>query len=398
MARILAVTWDGGGNVPPLLALAREAARRGHAVRVLGHPAQRETIEAAGLSFVPFQHARPWSPRTPRSGLRFAVAYLGLFTDPGPGQDVRDELAAGVDLVLVDAMMLSALRAALSAGRPTVALAHTFYRYLAARWARGPIGWAAATRGLRPRRLWGAADRVLVASDRTLDAPSDPPPTVRHTGLIEAPAQRGDRVGGDATVLVSLSTIDYPGQTATLQAVLVALADLPVRVVVTTGPAVDPAALRTASRVEVMPYVPHEQLMPRASLLIGHGGHSTTLRALAHDLPVLLLPLHPQLDQPMIAAAVAAAGAGRVLPPTAPPESIRQAAQELLAEGPHRIAAAAIGERLRAQGGLAAAVDELDAVLAERLGARRREAPRLAGEAAGVPERETPPHGSPATG
>jgi UDP:flavonoid glycosyltransferase YjiC (YdhE family) len=134
---------------------------------------------------------------------------------------------------------------------------------------------------------------------------------------------------------------------------------------VTTGPAIDPSALRGGSHVEVIPYVPHEQLMPRASLLIGHGGHSTTLRALAHDLPVLVLPLHPQLDQPMIGAAVAAAGAGQVLPPTASPESIRQAAQQLLAEGPHRAAAATIGARLRAHQGLAAAADELDAVLTE---------------------------------
>ena len=49
MARILVVTWDGGGNVPPMLGIARELQRRGHQVRVLGHPQQREVVAATGL-------------------------------------------------------------------------------------------------------------------------------------------------------------------------------------------------------------------------------------------------------------------------------------------------------------------------------------------------------------
>jgi len=30
MAEILFVTWDGGGNVPPAVGIARELVRRGH--------------------------------------------------------------------------------------------------------------------------------------------------------------------------------------------------------------------------------------------------------------------------------------------------------------------------------------------------------------------------------
>jgi aromatic-L-amino-acid decarboxylase len=44
MARILVVTWDGGGNVPPMLGVASELLRRGHQVRVLGNPQQREAV------------------------------------------------------------------------------------------------------------------------------------------------------------------------------------------------------------------------------------------------------------------------------------------------------------------------------------------------------------------
>ena len=48
MARILAVTWDGGGNVPPMLGIAGELQRRGHQIRVLGHPRQVAMVASAG--------------------------------------------------------------------------------------------------------------------------------------------------------------------------------------------------------------------------------------------------------------------------------------------------------------------------------------------------------------
>jgi hypothetical protein len=81
------------------------------------------------------------------------------------GKDVRDELVREpVDLALVDSMSLAAIRAAERAGVPTAVLMHTFHRYHTHEWSRGPIGVVAAMRGMRPGRLWNAADRVLVAT------------------------------------------------------------------------------------------------------------------------------------------------------------------------------------------------------------------------------------------
>jgi hypothetical protein len=83
---ILVVTWDGGGNVPPMLGIVGELRSRGHRVRVLGHPQQRDTATAAGLEFLAYRHARPWSPLGAATGLRFLLRFLFLvFTDPGPG-------------------------------------------------------------------------------------------------------------------------------------------------------------------------------------------------------------------------------------------------------------------------------------------------------------------------
>ena len=370
MARILAVTWDGGGNVPPMLGIASELQRRGHKIRVLGHTQQRDVVASAGLKFVNYRHARPWSPNVAATGARFLLRFLFLaFTDPGPGKDVRDELAREpVDLALVDSMSLAGLRAAERAGVPT---AVTLHRYHTHAWSRGPIGMVAAVCGLRPSRLWNAADRVLVATDSGLDpaAGRQLPANVRYTGVVQAPIQPGTP-GEKPLVLVSLSTIFFEGQEGTLQAILDGLEGLSIRGVVTTG-AVVPGALRAPANVEVHRYLPHDEIMPSASLVVGHGGHSTTMRALAHGIPLLILPMHRILDQRMIGRAVAAAGAGRVLPKTASAEEIRSAVRSLLQDSSYRRAAGATGARLRSCNGASAAADELEGLLkAQKVSAR----------------------------
>jgi UDP:flavonoid glycosyltransferase YjiC (YdhE family) len=59
MTGILFVTWDGGGNVPPALEIAREVTARGASARFLGHESQRIAIESAGFPFEAYRQARP---------------------------------------------------------------------------------------------------------------------------------------------------------------------------------------------------------------------------------------------------------------------------------------------------------------------------------------------------
>ena len=103
--------------------------------------------------------------------------------------------------------------------------------------------------------------------------------------------------------------------------------------------------------------------MPAVSLVIGHGGHATTVRALAHDLPLVVLPMHPMLGQKMIGDSVAARGAGVVLSPRSPAAQIAAAASTLPGPGPHTGAAASIGAALRAEDGAARAADRLTTLL-----------------------------------
>jgi UDP:flavonoid glycosyltransferase YjiC (YdhE family) len=153
----------------------------------------------------------------------------------------------------------------------------------------------------------------------------------------------------------------------TLQSVVDGCGGLPARVVVTTGPRVDPASLRVPSGVEVHRYVPHAELMPRASVVVGHGGHGTTMQALAHDLPVLVLPMDPKTDQPLVGRSLERAGAGRVLPRSADAAAIGEAVRALLFDGPHRAAAARLGAQVRSAAGASGAADAVEAALPEQL-------------------------------
>lgn len=367
MADILFVTWDGGGNVPPALGLAAELVRRGHAVRFLGHAQQRRSIEGAGFGFAAYAHARAWSSTEPAAGLQGAARVFAMFTDDGPGTDLLEELARRpADLVVLDCMSLGALRAAERADLRRVVLVHTYFRFLSHRWSRGPIGLLARAKGQDPQRLWSSADLVLVACDRELDPAEDQdlPASLHHIGVVQPAPALSDVRGAGPDVLVSLSTTFFPGQDKALQTILDALAPLPVRALVTTGEAVDPTRLRPPRNVEVHRLRPHDEVMPNVRLVIGHGGHSTTMRALSHDLPLLIMPMHPMLDQKMIGQSVQEHGAGCLLPKKATAGQIREAVQRLLAPGEHTAAAATIGSRLRANSGAVAGADRLAPLLA----------------------------------
>jgi MGT family glycosyltransferase len=112
-------------------------------------------------------------------------------------------------------------------------------------------------------------------------------------------------------VYVSFGTVAaaqglFPGLYA---AVLEALTALPVRILVTTGEAADPAALGPLPpAVHVERFVPQQQVLGAASVVLTHGGSGSVLGALAAGLPLVLLPLFA--DQPRNAARVAGLGAG----------------------------------------------------------------------------------------
>jgi UDP:flavonoid glycosyltransferase YjiC (YdhE family) len=362
MSNLLFVTWDGGGNVPPALGIAVELQQRGHRVRVMGHPAQHAHVTGTGLDFRAFHTARPFTAvdhNTP-------IDYVGVFGDRAMGRDVVEEMRhEPAELVVIDCILFGAMQAVAADGVPYVVLEHMYDAYLVRRWLRGPMGIGMAIKRIPTRRLLNAAAARMVACTEELDpAASGPRPGNLHytgpvvTGVPAAPAE--------PTVLVSLSTVNFPGQARAMQNILDALGTLDVRGIATVAPAIGTETLTAPANVELRGFVPHAELLPTVSMVIGHGGHATTMVALAHDLPVLVMPMHPMLDQKMVGQSLVNAGAGRLVSKTSKPAVIAAAVGELMAEGPHRAAAARLGAAIRTTPGARAGAE-----LVERLARTR---------------------------
>ena len=94
------------------------------------------------------------------------------------------------------------------------------------------------------------------------------------------------------------------------RAAIAAVADLPVRALVTLGEAGDPDILGSLpANVHVERYWPQHAILPHTAAMVGHGGFGTTMAGLARAVPMVVVPLFA-LDQHYNARAVARAGAG----------------------------------------------------------------------------------------
>jgi UDP:flavonoid glycosyltransferase YjiC (YdhE family) len=418
MSRFLFVMIEGGGNVPPQLAVAGRLARRGHDVRVLGDAALAADVERAGCGFVPFRHAphqnmrnrerdrvRDWEGRTPMQ--RFARIGEHLFFGPLPlyARDTAEQLEAfAPDAVAVDYLVLGALPAVERSGLPYAVLMHNPFQL--------PVGGAVPVGlGLRPRAglLWRARDRLLwrllirmfdraglaglnaqrrafglqplahfyeqwlcatrllVQTSPTFDFPLRLPPNVVHVGPelddpAWAQAWTSPWAPGDTRplVLVSLGSTfqDQRGPTARL---IEAASTLPVRALVTTGGQFSAAELPSAPNVVTVASAPHAAVLPQASVLACHGGHGSVVKALAHGVPVLSVPLgRDQLDN---AARAQVLGAGLTARPGASPARLRRKLQRLLSDGRFKAAAERFAATLRAERREDRAVFELEGLL-----------------------------------
>jgi MGT family glycosyltransferase len=407
--RFLFATWDGGGNVPPTLALARRLLGRGHSVRVLGPPSLRLRFEGAGCVFDAYERVPNGIPSAAgKSGMgrvRAALLVMELARAApalGFAEDVLGKLErVPVDAFVVDFMLAGAVAAAERAGLPTAALMHTVY-CLPSR-GRPPFalgfkardGWNgrvrdAAVLGLRgganrgaladlneARRQIGLAPvgsasdqlahvaRVLVLTSAAFDPPPAAlPPNVRYVGpqLDDLSRERPDLswpgCNREPLVVVSFSTRFAAARVG--QRVLDALTTLPIRGLLTLGPALAPEDLRIPANVLVRGFVPHRAVLPRAQLVITHAGLGTVMAALVHGVPLVCIPL--KNDQFENAARVVAAEAGRSLNRKVTRRSLQRAILQVLAEPRFRNGARRLATAIAAEG--ASAVDELEALAA----------------------------------
>jgi UDP:flavonoid glycosyltransferase YjiC (YdhE family) len=140
--------------------------------------------------------------------------------------------------------------------------------------------------------------------------------------------------------------------------VLEALAPLPVRVLLTLGRDADPAALGALPpNCHLETWLPQQDVLPHAAVVVSHGGYGTTLGTLAHGVPLVLLPLFAG-DQWRTARRVAELGAGvlledgerRVFDPPGPQvlAALPAAIDDVLADQRFRVTARRLGDEMAA--------------------------------------------------
>jgi UDP:flavonoid glycosyltransferase YjiC (YdhE family) len=369
---VLAATVDAGGNTPPMRTVLRELVDRGHEVRALAHRTQQADLALAGVVVRPWTSPREWDPRPARPDARSLLAWLWLAADPGYARDLRAAaLLEQPDVVIVDCMIPGALRGARSAGSAIAVLAHAFSDYWYEQWAgHGPMALWQRVSGCTPLRSRNLPDLLVLTTSPDLDNAERLRRAVGGAVVQVGPAlpqittttTAAERARGP--LLVSLSTLGYPGQREALQRVLDAVTALDVPVIATVANEADREGLRVPPGVTVHGFVPHREVFPGARAVVGHGGHGTTMLALAHDLPVLVLAMSRYADQPLVAQAVERAGCGLAVRRDASVDTIRAAARLLLADGFGR-RATEVGRRLRQTDAGAEAADSLES-LAER--------------------------------
>jgi UDP:flavonoid glycosyltransferase YjiC (YdhE family) len=354
--RILFVAVDGGGNIPPQLAIARALKNRDVRVSFLGHEGVREQVQAAGFAFEPFSAGHHFDPTVRRSLLAMMADFAKTSMDRQLGRCAVDVAKRqGVSAIVVDVILTAGISEVLSANIPTVVCVHCFYRGMQDL-AASPIGWLLRLRGISPRGAERSDALHIVTARADLDPVRGAPP-VHHTGVAWQGVPKAAIAQPTPRILVSLSTCAFAGQRRMLRDILEAIGPLPVQATVTVGPGIDASGLRVPDNASLYAWLDHDDVLSTASLVVGHGGHSTTMRALSFGVPVIVMPANTLIDQRRVGAAVRDVGAGLLLRKHAGPKRIRAAIETVLLDPLYRESAARLGEQIRESDGAERAAD-----------------------------------------
>jgi UDP:flavonoid glycosyltransferase YjiC (YdhE family) len=363
------------GHLHPLVPLARAATAAGHEVAFA--TAEPALSDARGQGFAAFSSGQGIEAREafveslpdlralPLEEHR-AVFFTQLFVGIELAPRLRD-LSAIVerwtpDVIVHEVAEPAAPIAATAAGLPyvTSGFGPLLSPTIAAQVGRAAAPhWRAA--GLAPHPRGGLYERLYF----------DPcPPALQLAAIRDVPAVPvrvtplpAARSAGahPPTVYVTFGTL-WNRDLNAFRVVLDALSAHPVDVVVTLGVDGDPAALGAQpDNVHVHRFIAQAELLPRCDAVIAHGGAGTMLGALAHGLPLLLLP--QGADQYYNAERVAAAGAGLSLTPAhATSSTIARAIDTLLGDTQLRAGAQRVAAELAAMPGPDSAVAHLQAL------------------------------------
>lgn len=396
--RIFFYNVPTSGHVNPTLPLVAELLQRGHEVIYYLTPGYRRRVEATGATFRAYdgladdyfdEVSRRFNP------MRLAAQLLQSSREMLPHllDELRDERP---HLVLHDSMCPWGRLAAHEAGITAVTSMTLLDLPPSYLWKSGqlPVVLKLFGRNLRwlvryqvqARQLKKRFNVAFPPFPKVLNWPGDT--NICYTSRQMMPG--GDRYGSDYVfvgppigprpdapdfpfeqldpalplVYISLGTV-FNDNPRFFQACLQAFTGGQQQVVISLGRQMAPDSLGPLPpHVIARPYVPQLDILQRAALFITHAGANSVHEGLYHGVPLLLVP--QQVEQAMIATRVAELGPGLVLNGDLTPGLLRSQATRLLNDASYRRRAQALGDGLRAAGGVQRAAD---AVLVAATGA-----------------------------
>ena len=403
MSRILAYTSPALGHLFPMTPLLLELRSRGHHVHVRTLGSQVELMRSLGLEAsatdprIETIENVDWHAGNARAALASVVSTFvarGEYDAPDLEQAIADQQP---DVLLVDINAWGASVAAEASGLPYVVFSPYTppirsggtppfgpgFRPLA-----GPLG--RARDGLLRPLVMGAAEKAMAPGIAQLRAVRGLAPVAsadaffrRAPLMLVATAEpfeyHHEDWGADIMMIGAssweppsdvpswLDDVDRPLVLVTtssefqddgvlVRTALEALADEPVTVVATI-PAGIPDDLAVPANARVERFLPHGPLLERAAVAVTHGGMGATQKALAHGVPVCVVPFGR--DQLEVAMRVEVSGSGTRLPvKKLDATRLRTAVRQAMgcAEGARRVA-----DGYRATGGVRAAADTIEA-------------------------------------
>jgi rhamnosyltransferase subunit B len=417
--RILVSTWGSYGDLYPYIGLGLELQRRGYRPLLAMPALYRPLVEREGLEFAPVRPdldindlalaARVMDP------IKGAEVIFGEIIVPHLAETYADLMAASagveavishpaspasvilaeekrlpwISSVLAPMSLFSAhdpvtpppapwlqpiLATSLSLSRAFLWLTHRITQ----KWAE-PIQEFRRARGLNRTGnpvIEGqhSPNLVLAMFSRVLAQPQpDWPANVCVTGASLYNGNTSDQLppdiakfldGGAPPVVFTLGTSAVASAGRFYEVSTEVIDRLGLRAILLIGPHAVNRPKRRSDRVLLAEFAPHAALFSRAAAVVHQGGAGTLHQALAHGLPMLVVP-HSH-DQPDNARRAVAAGVARTVTPRL--YTVSRVARELRALLAGRYAARAqeVADLVRRERGAVAAVDAIDQFLTRR--------------------------------
>lgn len=367
--RVLFNYAGGSGHADPLVPIADAVRTAGHEVAFFGRRSAAAVLEANGFRLF----ADPDDP-TLAMGDRAAITPLLALDMEREYRDLRgfaDRIArarmAGVlevadewqpDLFVCDEADFGAMIAAERLRLPyATVLTNASGSFLRAEMVAQPLAAIRAEYALPPDPDLAMPARHLVLSPFPPSFRDPACPLPENSISIRPDVRRApdgstpewlSRTPDTPIVYFTLGTIFNQESGDLFVRVLSGLRELPATVAVTVGRNIDPDQLGPQpDNVHVERYIPQSVLLPYCHLVVNHGGSGSVIGALAHGLPVVVLPMGA--DQLPNAQRCERLGVGVVLDAVrATPRSVRDAASALMSDTNARRATERIRDEIAA--------------------------------------------------